>query len=373
MGTNYYCRHIPTEEEYEKLQEILNKRDLQKLEEEIQNLRKEYHIGKNSFGWKFIFCPHEENGQIVSPWTLWGGNRLTASVSGRYDVYNFNRTQIYEDSKIVDSYSGVKSRFLPSGFVEWGLPLFSAEENWTYVIEPRARLTIMERTNTKSVFSVNNDSSGRFLSDTTLFSNNRYAGLDVWENTNFADYGARWVAFNDNHNIEVFLGQTYDFNAPDQDFNDNGFRNGFSDFVGRIVYSNNDNVQLSTRFRFDRSNMLLNHTENSVYVGKNGTYLTLGHIWDSRPIDIYSTNDKDTHEFISGAGLQITKRINIKGSAIFNMYEHVFQRHSAGIFYNHPCYYLSFEYHRDNVIKEDYVGGTTFQFNFGMSIDGKHY
>jgi LPS-assembly protein len=311
--------------------------------------------------------------QIVSPWTLWGGNRFTASVSARYDLYNFDNTTIYDDDKITDSYSGIKSRFLPSGFVEWGLPLFSVNNDWTYIIEPRARLTVMERTASKSIFAYNNDSAGRFLSDTTLFSNNRYAGLDVWENGNFADYGARWMAFNSNHNIEIFVGQTYDFNTPEQDFNDNGFRNGFSDYVGRIVYSNNKNIQLSSRFRFDRNDMNINHAENSIYIGKNNTFFTLGHIWDSQPIDIYSTNDKDTHEMIGGAGVQITKRINIKGSAIYNIYNHVFQRHSGGIFYNHPCYYLSFEYHRDNAVKDDYVGGTTFQFKFGMSIDGKHY
>ena len=311
--------------------------------------------------------------QIVSPWTLWGGNRLTASASARYDVYNFDNTDIYDNNQIIGSYNGIKTRFLPSGFVEWGLPLFSNKNDWTYIIEPRARLTIMERTDKKSVFAVDNDSAGRFLSDTTLFSDNRYAGLDVWENGNFADYGARWMAFNNNHNIEVFMGQTYDFNTPEQDFNDNGFRNGFSDYVGRVSYSNNDNIQLLTRFRFDRTNMDLNHIENSAYFGKRNTYLTLGHIWDSQPIDIYSMNDKDTHEVITGAGLQITKRINISGTLVYNVYDREIQRHSGGIFYNHPCYFLSFEYHSDNSAKYDYTGNTTFKFKFGISIDGKHY
>ena len=311
--------------------------------------------------------------QIVSPWTLLGGSRLTASASARYDIYNFDNTAIYDGDQIIDSYSGVKTRFLPSGFVEWGLPLFSVDDDWTYIIEPRARLTILERTDKKSVFAFDNDSAGRFLSDTTLFSDNRYAGLDVWENGNFADYGARWMAFNDRHNVEVFMGQTYDFNTPEQDFNDNGFRNGFSDYIGRVSYSNNDNLQLSTRFRFDRTDMELSHIENSAYVGKNNNYLTLGHIWDSQPIDIYSTNDKDTHEIIAGAGIQITKRINISGNVIYNMYEHEIQRHSGGIFYNHPCYFLSFEYHTDNSVKYDYQGNTTFKFKFGISIDGKHY
>lgn len=312
---------------------------------------------------------------IISPWTIWGGNRITASVSTRYDIYNFYKTPIYEYGVVNDSYSGVKSRFLPSGYLEWGLPLYSIENEWTYIIEPRARLTIMQHSNKDAVFAVNNDSAGRFLSDTTLFSDNRFAGLDVWENGNFIDYGARWAAFNNNHNIEVFLGQTYDFNteSKDKDFNENGFRNGFSDYVGRVAYSRNY-FQASSRFRIDRVNVSLSHIENSIYFGKSGYYLTLGHIWDTQPIDVFSTEDqKDTHELSGGIGLPLTKRMRIAGSVIYNVYEHFVQRHGAGIYYEHPCYYFSLEYNRDNTIKSDYIGNTTYRFKFGMSIDGKHY
>ena len=312
--------------------------------------------------------------RIISPWTLWFGNRVTASVAARYDIYNFDKTPIYENGQQQDSFSGVKSRFLPSGYVEWGLPLYSVKNTWTYIIEPRARLTIMQHTNKDSVFAVNNDSAGRFLSDTTLFSNNRFAGLDVWENGNFIDYGARWAAFNDNHNIEIFLGQTYDFNtdSTDKDFNDNGFRNGFSDYVGRIAYSRKY-FQIASRFRFDREDLGLSHIENSLYFGKNGYYLTLGHIWDTQPIDVFSTTDKNTHEISAGGGIPLTDRFRIAGSVIYNAYEHLVQRRSAGIYYEHPCYHFSLEYSRDNTIKYEYTGNTTYRFKFGISIDGQHY
>ena len=310
--------------------------------------------------------------RVISPWTLWGGNRLTFSAATRYDVYNFDKTAVFENNKINDSFTGTKSRFLPNGYIEWGLPLYSAKSDWTYIIEPRARLTIMQRTDKNSVFAVDNDSAGRYLSDTTLFSNNRFAGYDVWENGNFVDYGARWAAFNDKHNVDVFLGQTYDLNTQEKDFYDNGFRNGFSDYVGRISYTQ-EYFQIASRFRFDREDMGINHAENSIYIGKNNTYLTLGHIWDTQPMDILSGTDKDTHEFAVGAGLQITKRINVKADGIYNAYEHIIQRHSGGIYYEHPCYYLSFGYQKDNATRLGYVGNTTFQFRFGMSIDGKHY
>jgi len=312
--------------------------------------------------------------RIISPWTLWGGNRLTSSISARYDIYNFEKTSVYDDGHKNDSYSGVKARFLPSGYVEWGLPLYSVQNDWTYIIEPRARLTIMEHSNKNAVFAETNDSAGRFLSDATLFSDNRFAGLDVWENGNFVDYGARWVAFNSNNNIEVFLGQTYDFNtdSTSEDFNENGFRKGFSDYVGRISYSRNY-FQISSRFRFDRDDSSLSHIENALYVGKDGYYLTLGHIWDTQPIDIDTADYKNTHEIVGGAGLRLTNRLSARGSLIYNAAGHFMQRHGAGLYYEHPCYHFSVEYSRDSAIKRDYVGNTTYRFKFGMSVDGKHY
>lgn len=310
--------------------------------------------------------------RVVSPWTIWGGNRITASVATRYDIYNFKDTAVYNtDGSRNLSYDGMKSRFLPSAYLEWGLPMYDAKENWTYILEPRARLTVMQHTN-RSVFAVDNDSVGRFLADTTLFSDNRFSGLDVWENGDFVDYGVRWAAFNKKHNIDVFVGQTYDIHTQNRysDFYENGFRNGFSDYVGRISYSR-PGINISSRFRVDRELNKLNHSENSVFLYKNGYSLSLGHIWDSSPIS--GNYVDDTHEARISAGIPITKRLRITGSIIYNIYEHAIQRRAGGIFYEHPCYFLSLEAHRDNAVIDDYSGNTTVQFKFGISIEGKHY
>ena len=69
----------------------------------------------------------------------------------------------------------------------------------------------------------------------------------------------------------------------------------------------------------------------------------------------------------------VTNRWSVRWNGIYNMTYGDFQRHSGGFFYTHPCYYLSIEYRRDNAVKEDYVGNTTFQFRFGMSIEGQRY
>ena len=48
--------------------------------------------------------------RITSPWTLWGGNRLTLSMEARYDVYHFNNIDLIDGQK----FSVLKNRFLPS-------------------------------------------------------------------------------------------------------------------------------------------------------------------------------------------------------------------------------------------------------------------
>lgn len=303
--------------------------------------------------------------KIVSPWTLWGGNRVTASLSARLDAYHFDSTEMMSG----DEYSGLKSRFLPSGYVEWGLPLMKGGDNWTHIIEPRARLTIMREIG-DAAYALNNDSAGALLSDATLFSSNRFSGLDLWENGTFADYGVRWAAYsNSGHNIEVFLGQSYDFEDKADTDPNSGFHNGASDYVGRIGYRNSDFIELASRFRFAQESMALRHAENTAQIGTSRNYFKVGHIWAEQFIDAKTLAD-DIHEVIGGFSMYLTDRIGIRFNAIYNITEDRFQRHTGGIFYTHPCYFLSVDYRRDNTIKEDYVGNTTFQFRFGINIDG---
>ncbi|MDR2412865.1 MAG: LPS assembly protein LptD [Rickettsiales bacterium] len=301
---------------------------------------------------------------IISPWTLWGGQRMTASASARYDIYNFDNTVMIDGN----GFSGLKTRFLPSGYLEWGLPLARAGQKWTHVIEPRARLTAMLGTS-EPAFALNNDSAGTLLSDATLFSKNRFSGLDLWENGTFADYGMRWAAFDGSgHNLEIFAGQSYDFTErPDTDPN-SGFHNGRSDYVGRVEYKNSKWLELAGRFRLAEDNFSLRHLETAAAIGGQRNYFNISHIWARQFIDVVTLGD-NIHEFSAGLGLGITQRVEIKFNAVYNMTETRFQRHTGGIFYNHPCYFMSLEYRRDNAKKDDYVGNTTFQFRFGLNLN----
>lgn len=310
--------------------------------------------------------------RITSPWTLWGGNRITASLATRYDIYNFYNTEMVDG----DEYSGIKSRFLPSGYLEWGLPLFRPRTTWTNVIEPRARITFMRHIKDDQ-FARNTDSAGALLSDATLFSANRFAGLDLWENGTFADYGMRWAAFNqEGKTIEAFFGQSYDFTKHEKIDPNSGFHDGQSDYVGRIGYNNSKWLNMYSRFRFAQENFGLRHIETSAVIGTSRNFLNVGHMW-SKQFDELLTQEESIHEIMGGIGLSITDRWSVRWNMIYNATEDHWQQHNGALYYEHPCYYLSFGYRRDGTIKEtnqeEYKGTTTFQFRFGISVDGQHY
>ena len=107
-------------------------------------------------------------------------------------------------------------------------------------------------------------------------------------------------------------------------------------------------------------------------LGNPKYFFNMGHIWSRQFIEI-GTEDKYINEIMGGIGFQITDRLSLRMNAIYNMTFERFQQHNGTLYYEHPCYFLSFGYKRDNTIKEDYVGNTTFQFRFGISVDGKHY
>lgn len=305
--------------------------------------------------------------RIVSPWTLWGGNRVTASVSTRYDVYNFYNTQLIDGQE----FSGLKNRFLPSGYLEWALPLVKISDSWTQIIEPKARLTATYNTDDDQ-YAMNNDSAGAFLSDTTLFSDNRFSGLDLWEKSTYADYGVKWSAFNNKtgQSFGMFLGQSYDFINRDIIDETSGFHDGPSDYVGRIEYRSPKWIDFYNRFRVSQDTFDLQHMETSISLRKSGNYLLFGHMWSRNYLN-NGPSAEPINEIIAGTGVKLSNRWSLRFNATYNLTDDRFQRHSGGLFYNHPCYYMSFEYRRDNATKGDYVGTTTFQFKVGMALDGQ--
>ena len=55
MGTNFYLCHVPTIKEHEEMQKLLIEKQYKDIKNKIEEATHQYHIGKRSCGWQFIF------------------------------------------------------------------------------------------------------------------------------------------------------------------------------------------------------------------------------------------------------------------------------------------------------------------------------
>jgi len=300
---------------------------------------------------------------VISPWILRGGHRITLSAQARYDIYYFDNADMLGAET---EFSGTRSRFLPSGYAEWSLPLINDRgENWTHVIEPRVRYTVMRVLDSPAFANI--DSAGSVLSDATLFANNRFSGYDLWVNGDFIDYGVSWSAFSARDwSLSGFAGQTYDFSkAEDLDPN-SGFHNGRSDFVGRLSAEYQDWFRINNRARFSNDTLALRHIESTAQLGRKN-YVEAGYIMAVQLDDAFTINNR-SNEIVGGFGVGLTERWNLRSRTTYNITDERIQRQNAGLYYEHPCYMIGFEYVRDGAVREDYRGNTTFKLVFNLKL-----
>ena len=305
--------------------------------------------------------------RIIAP-TTFASQRLTFSAAARNDFYQYNNVD--------DPFAQNTHRFLASGYVDWEMPFVKEGENWTYVIRPRARLTSMSPSDNVSVMNI--DSTGALLTDASLFIDNRFTGFDLWVDGTYADYGVSWMGYNmHGQSFEVFIGQTYDFNTTHAIDPNSGFRDGASDYVGRVSISPVEYITFTNRFRLGREVGDLRHNELDVQFG-NRNFISVGYIWALQfaEMDDILIRGDSVSEGVIGAGIHFTDRWSFRGNLIYNFTDSVYQRYNAGFFYNHPCWGLEFVYQVDNAMRIvdptqpelNFMGFRSFRFNFTINM-----
>lgn len=65
MGTNFYCKRIPTKEQLNSITDLVVNENLDEAINEIQGLNKKIHICKRSSGWQIGF--DHNNGEYYQP------------------------------------------------------------------------------------------------------------------------------------------------------------------------------------------------------------------------------------------------------------------------------------------------------------------
>ncbi|MDR1027025.1 MAG: LPS assembly protein LptD [Rickettsiales bacterium] len=278
--------------------------------------------------------------RLVAPFDL-AWSRWTISGNIRGDFYQYQNI----DAAPV----GEASRLLPSGYIDWEMPFVKTGGDIMQIITPKARVTMLGKSEGRDFLNI--DSTGAILSDSSLFSNNRYSGYDLWADGTYADYGITWTGFDsEGAGAEAFVGQTYDISANSPpDINSGYYADGPSDVVARLSLRPSETLDFTNRVRVLRGTTKTRHWESEMKIG-NASYLTMGYIW---AVQFATQNgayvrSQDISEITAGFGVGLTERFALQGRGYYNLTEKMFQKYEAGLYYRHPCYELGLVHVVDN-------------------------
>lgn len=204
-----------------------------------------------------------------------GGWRLpfTSANGVVYDLTLSLRGDLYHVANVLDpvtnstAQSGLTGRVVPEFRLDWRYPFGRQTANGAQIVEPIAQLIWGPNGGNPSKIP-NEDSLAFEFDDVNLFSSNRFPGLDRYEGGARLNYGVRGEFSNgESGRNEVFFGQSYRAQADDTFEVGTGLDRNFSDFVGRIIISPTNYLNLSHRFRLDRTNFATRRSSVGAAVG----------------------------------------------------------------------------------------------------------
>jgi LPS-assembly protein len=194
------------------------------------------------------------------------GQKFNFFGSVRNDFYR------YEEAPIKGGdYTGNVYRTIPEAGMGWSYPLGRNIGSTKVVVEPLVKAVATPYTKyNKNIY--NEDSPSSELNDGNLFTESRYSGLDLVENTSRVSYGLRTSAYyKDQIDGNLLFGQMYRENP--YDYINNVKEDRFSDYVGRLKINFSDKVILSYQFKLDKYTLINKTNEAMVRLNQDKAYV----------------------------------------------------------------------------------------------------
>lgn len=306
------------------------------------------------------------------------GQRVTATAMLRGDAYHTDDA----DSAPFPMYAGKNgwaTRFIPVAALDMEWPFAGPALGGMQTLTPRVQLVASDTGDNEDI--PNEDARAVDLEDTNLFSLNRFPGFDRWSDGARVTYGARWTLDRPRWRVEVEGGQSYRIDDEDQQFpGGTGLSGNFSDFVGRSTLRLGSLIDVTHRFRLDKTSLAIRRNELDATIGTTRTYATIGYVRLNRNIMLEDLQDRE--EVRVGGRLAFAQYWSVFGSAIIDLtggdddplnvsdgYEPV--RHRVGIAYQDECFELGITWRRDYTQDRDFRRGNTFLLRVALKNLGR--
>lgn len=289
------------------------------------------------------------------PYITDDGQLISVEARARADLYSIENLQL--NGQLVDD---TEARFIPELEANWSLPLINYLDNKQFIFEPVVQ-GILTPTNGLNPQTISNEDSQELeISDTNLFSANKFTGLDRVEVGPRANYGFRAGMTHEDIDVDLLFGQSYR-EEVDQNFSaSSGLDDNFSDYVGRVGIGN-DSTRLTYRFRMDKDDYLMRRNEFGIsnsndYFDASASYLYLE---EEVPTD-------DTQEARGNITVPLSEQWKFNSFVRRDLDIDEWLETGAGIEYTDECLRITFGVKREHTRDRDIEPSTSYMLRIGL-------
>ncbi|MCJ9428935.1 LPS-assembly protein LptD [Kordiimonas marina] len=294
----------------------------------------------------------------------------------RTDAYHYSDLSAPDDPAFLGSYttatdtntsSDVRTLSRLTGTLSW--PLVKLMQGGSQTIEPILEMTVSPA-RANAAIPVVEDSRAFELTALNLFSSERAAGYDLWEDGSRLTYGLRWRYDGSDLHARVMVGQSWRISGSNVILaQGTGLEGTMSDFVGQTEISYKDWLDIDHRYRLDDKTMAFRRNEVNLRIGSKGRHFSVGYFKLDRSLNFINREDR---EEIRGNALftidnswqlygGLTQRL--KGAVINGVSEGAGSvDYNFGVTYINECIELGIRYKRSFTKDRDIVPGTSLLF-----------
>jgi len=308
------------------------------------------------------------------------GQEVTLTAYGRGDIYH---TDDAADTT-VDIYRGT------DGWHARGIGALAADVKWPFIgpafggiqrLVPRVQVVLTPPTPNLDI--PNEDARAIDLEDSNLFALNRFPGYDRWEDGSRITYGVDWSLERPNLSITSNIGQSYRIVSRPAIFPEGtGLTDQLSDIVGRTRIRYGRLIDITHRYRLDKSNFALRRSELDLTVGTDQTYVQLGYLKLNRNIDPTIEDLRDKEELRLAGRVLFHRYWSIFGATVLDLTDKTEDplsiadgftpvRHRLGILYQDDCLELGLTWRRDYERIGTFRKGSTFALHLSLKGLGR--
>src|SRR4051812_13016963 len=317
------------------------------------------------------FASAEWDLRRVTDW----GQQLTLTAYGRGDVYHTDDSA----STVVPIYRGT------DGWHGRAIGALAADIQWPFVgpllggfqrLTPRAQLVLTPPTSNLDI--PNEDARSVDLEDSNLFALNRFNGYDRWEDSSRLTYGLDWSLDRPNLTIDSTIGQSVRLRKDLSVFPEGtGLNDNVSDFVGRTRIRYGRIIDITHRYRIDKSNFAVRRNEVDLTVGSQQTYLQVGYLRLNRNINAAIEDLRDKEELRLAGRVLFRRYWSIFGATVIDLTDRREDplsladgwqpvRHRLGLQYEDDCLEVGVTWRRDYEQIGAFQKGSTFSLHLAL-------